>query len=449
MTIMKLTQSPPQDACSNQDYAETLATDEPQTARTQVGQAPLLSDPITLPCGSVLKNRLAKAALSENLADKYHRPTAAFSQLYEAWAQGGTGLLISGNIMIDSSALGEPRNVVIEKGAENLAALTEWARSGTQNGAALWAQLNHPGKQAPRFLNKGTVAPSAIPYKGPFSTTFPCPRALSETEIFEIVDRFAYAAGVLKRAGWCGIQIHGAHGYLVSQFLSPRHNQRTDQWGGPIENRLRFPLEVYRAIRREVGADFPVGIKLNSADFQRGGFNEEDSIRVVQTLDSEGIDLIEISGGTYEAPVMTGAMKESTKRREAYFQEYCDKVARTLCAPLMLTGGFRTKDGMQAALSSRSCQVIGLGRSLAVEPDFSNRLLSDEKATSLVYPLSTGWGTLDKVVPLEITWYTQQIHRIGEGKPTEPNANPLLSALKTLWQYGSQSLFRARVKESD
>jgi 2,4-dienoyl-CoA reductase-like NADH-dependent reductase (Old Yellow Enzyme family) len=403
-----------------------------------------LAQPLTLPCGVVLKNRIAKAAMSENLADKHHRPTEGFSTLYSTWAKGGAGLLISGNIMVDRRALGEPRNVVIEQQADNLSELSNWASSCTQNGTALWAQLNHPGKQAPNFINEETVAPSPIGFPPPLDKTFRCPRELTEAEILDIVERFAYAAKILKEAGFTGVQIHGAHGYLVSQFLSPLHNQRTDQWGGTLENRLRFPLAVYRAIRREVGPEFPIGFKLNSADFQRGGFSEDDSLTVAQTLSKEGIDLIEISGGTYEAPAMTGTMKESTRKREAYFLKYCEKISKTVKTPLMLTGGFRSREGMEGALKSRACQVIGLARSLAVEPDISNRLLGDQPVISLVHPITTGCKRLDRIVPLEITWYTQQMRRISNGQPASPHASAWYSILKTLWQYGYQSLFRTR-----
>src|ERR1019366_6023717 len=315
-----------------------------------------------LPCGAVIKNRIGKSAMSENMGTKEHQSNDALNKLYERWAKGGAGLLITGNIMIDHTALGEPRNVLFEKGHsdENL---KEWAKAGTQNNTHLWAQINHPGEQSPKFLSKTPVSPSAIGLKPPLSAMFNQPRALTEKEIYDLIERYAYAAKVSKDSNFTGVQIHGAHGYLVSQFLSPRHNQRTDQWGGTIENRMRFASYVYQAMRKEVGNQFPVSIKLNSADFQKGGFTKEESMTVAQHLSEQGMDLIEISGGTYETPAMTGRqkeMKDSTKKREAYFLEYCEEVRKIVKTPLMLTGGFRTSKVMNEALASGACDMIGL-----------------------------------------------------------------------------------------
>ena len=156
-------------------------------------------------------------------------------------------------------------------------------------------QINHPGKQSPKSLSKEPVAPSAIPLSGGVAVAFNPPRALTEEEILDLIKRFGNTARIAK-AGFTGVQIHSAHGYLVNQFLSPHHNQREDQWGGNAENRMRFLMEVYHEMRRQVGDDFPIGIKLNSADFQRGGFTEEESMQVLKTIDEAGIDLIEISG---------------------------------------------------------------------------------------------------------------------------------------------------------
>ncbi|NDE61907.1 MAG: NADH:flavin oxidoreductase/NADH oxidase family protein, partial [Cyclobacteriaceae bacterium] len=282
-----------------------------------------LSDTLTLPCGAVLKNRIGKSAMSENMGSRGYTSNEKFNRLYARWAEGGIGLLITGNVMVDRFALGEAHNVVIEQGIQDTN-LPLWAAAGKRQGTHIWVQLNHPGKQSPKFLSKEPVAPSAISLKKPLDRLFNTPRALTEAEILDLIARFAYAAKVSKESGFTGVQIHGAHGYLVSQFLSPTHNQRTDRWGGSLENRMRFVKEVYLAIRREVGDSFPVSIKLNSADFQKGGFTQEDSMEVIKQLSVLGMDLIEISGGTYEAPAMMGAaQKESTKTREAYFLTYC------------------------------------------------------------------------------------------------------------------------------
>ena len=235
-----------------------------------------LDQPLELPCGATLKNRLGKSAMSETLGTTDNRVTAKLTRLYRAWARGGTGLSVTGNVMIDRRALGEPCNVVLED-RRDMDRLKAWARAGRENGTHLWMQINHPGKQAPAALNRETVSPSAVPFSDPnLKRFFHVPRALTVAEIEDLVRRFGETAALAKEAGFSGVQIHGAHGYLVSQFLSPRHNRREDAYGGSAENRRRFVLEVYDEIRRRVGDDFPVSIKLNSADFQKGGFTEEE-----------------------------------------------------------------------------------------------------------------------------------------------------------------------------
>ena len=248
--------------------------------------------------------------------------------------------MITGNIMIDRRHTGEPNNVVVDD-ERDMPLLKRWAEAGKSRGGAIWVQLNYPGKQIPRMLASGdTLAPSAVPFGKELKSAFKTPRALSEEEIQEIIQRFATSARICQKAGFSGVQIHGAHGYLVSQFLSGHHNRRTDQWGGSLANRMRFPLEIYRAIRQAVGDDYPVSIKLNSADFQRGGFSEEESMTVAETLASEGLDLLEISGGNYENPAMAGAkgVRESTANREAYFLDYANEIRKRVSIPLMVTG---------------------------------------------------------------------------------------------------------------
>ncbi len=409
----------------------------------------LLANELKLPCGAVIKNRIGKSAMSENMGSKGGNSNETLNKLYERWAKGGSGLLITGNIMIDHTALGEPRNVVFEKGHsdENL---KEWTKAGTQNNTHLWAQINHPGKQSPKFLSKRPVSPSAIGLKPPLNRMFNQPRELTEKEIYDLIERYAFAAKISKENGFTGVQIHGAHGYLVSQFLSPRHNQRTDQWGGTIENRMRFVSLIYQAMRKEVGNQFPVSIKLNSADFQKGGFTKEESMTVVQHLSEQGMDLIEISGGTYEVPAMTGrekAVKESTKNREAYFLDYCEEVRKIVKTPLMLTGGFRTSKVMNDALASGACDMIGLARSIAVNPEFPNDLLSGKNVESPVKLLSTGLKFLDNIVPLEIVWYTEQLKMMGRGENPQPNMSPMKAAMNTILHIGMQGLKKVRAKE--
>jgi 2,4-dienoyl-CoA reductase-like NADH-dependent reductase (Old Yellow Enzyme family) len=399
----------------------------------------LLAQPFTLADGTVIKNRLAKSAMSEALGDKQGAPTPALERLYARWAQGGIGLCVTGNVMIDRRALGEPGNVVVED-ERDLAALSRWAAAGTQDGTQLWMQLNHPGKQAPRGLNRETVSPSAIPFRADLARMFATPRALEEGEIEAIVQRYGRSAAVARKAGFTGVQIHGAHGYLVSQFLSPHHNQRRDRWGGSPDHRRRFVLAVLAAIRGQVGAGFPVGIKLNSADFQRGGFSEEESLDTVRALAEAGIDLIEISGGTYEAPAMTGVteVRDSTRRREAYFLEFAEKARAAVRTPLMVTGGFRSARGMADAIASGAVDFVGLARALAMEPDLPARLLRGEAPRHPVRPITTGIRLLDRTALMEIQWYTRQLHRIGRGVEPLPDE----SGLKAFVCYALQDGWR-------
>ncbi|WP_136249416.1 NADH:flavin oxidoreductase/NADH oxidase family protein, partial [Panacagrimonas perspica] len=334
----------------------------------------LINQPLPLARGPALKNRLAKSALSEALGSADNRVTPQLVRLYRRWATSGAGLLMTGNVMIDRRAVGEPGNVVLEDDRD-MARLREWAAAGSAGGSALWMQINHPGKQAPRGLNRENVSPSAVPFGPKLAPFFPVPRALTQTEIEEIVRRYGNTAALAKEAGFGGVQLHGAHGYLISQFLSPHHNRREDDWGGTAVKRRRFVIEVYREVRRRVGKDFPVGIKLNSADFQRGGFTEAESLGVIKALAKAGIDLIEISGGTYEEPAMQGLRKASSAAREAYFLEFAEKVRAQVKVPLMVTGGFRSLAGMEAPLRADALDLVGLGRILAIEPDAPARLL--------------------------------------------------------------------------
>ncbi len=409
--------------------------------------AKLLSRTLKLPCGSRLPNRIAKSAMSESLGTMDNRPTRQIVKLYESWAQGGTGLLITGNVMIDRRALGEPGNVVVED-ERDLPLLRAWASAATDRGAAIWMQINHPGKQSPRGLNKQNLSPSAVPFKADMQAFFDTPRELTEAEIVEIIDRFATAAAIAKQAGFSGVQIHGAHGYLVSQFLSPHHNLRRDAWGGSAEKRRRFVLEVYRAMRAAVGSKFPIGIKLNSADFQRGGFTEEESLATIAALADAGIDLIEVSGGTYEAPAMALGVKASTLAREAYFLAFAEQVRATVAVPLMVTGGFRTLGAMGAALKAKSLDLIGLARPLAIEPDASRRLLAGEEMRHRVRPIKTGIAMIDRMALMEVTWYARQMHRIARGAAPKPDESPLWSLGATLIGSLSGTLRTRRLRAS-
>jgi 2,4-dienoyl-CoA reductase-like NADH-dependent reductase (Old Yellow Enzyme family) len=403
----------------------------------------VLGSSFTLKNGQEIKNRLFKSAMSEQLGLRDHNPKPGLAKLYGRWADGGIGLSMTGNIMIDRGALGEPKNVVLDEQSD-LTEFKKWATAGKKNGSHIWTQLNHPGKQIPNFIVDVPVAPSAIALTRGLEKGFNKPRALLEEEILVIIKKFATSAKLAKDAGFTGVQIHGAHGYLVSQFLSPRHNQRDDQWGGSLENRMRFVLSIYNAIREQVGADFPIGIKLNSADFMKGGFTEEDSMQVVKTLADAGIDLIEISGGSYENPSMMGSdAKKSTVQREAYFLDYAEKVRSLVDTPLVVTGGFRSAKAMQEALDSGATDFIGIARTTCVDPDFPNKLIADVNYKHQLKVLTTGKPAIDKMAMLEITWYEAQLARMAKGKKPKANLSEWGVFFGTLFNAGIYA-FRKR-----
>jgi 2,4-dienoyl-CoA reductase-like NADH-dependent reductase (Old Yellow Enzyme family) len=339
----------------------------------------ILSQPLTLPCGVSLSNRLAKSATQEGLADTRGHASDALRTLYRRWSQGGAGLLISGDVMVDKTHRERPGNVVID-GNGGLKALESWAKAGRSAGNHFWIQLNQPGRQTPPNVNPQPLGPSATNQGLPQG--FGVPRAMNEAQIWDLIARFGTAAAIARDVGFSGVQLHGAHGFMASAFLSPIANQRTDAWGGPLENRARFLIESLRAVRRAVGPHFPVSIKLNSADFEKGGFTVEESIRVIEMLNPEGIDLLEISGGNVSSMSMVGVGQDrtrkkaqSTLRREAYFRAYAAQARPVAKMPLMMTGGFRTVDVMEEAIVSGDTDVIGFARPFTVAPGICRSLL--------------------------------------------------------------------------
>ncbi|WP_067520251.1 NADH:flavin oxidoreductase/NADH oxidase family protein [Endozoicomonas ascidiicola] len=348
-----------------------------------------LAQPLDLPCGAQIPNRLGKAAMTEGLATSEGLPTPELDRLYRTWSEGGAGMLLSGNIQVDADHLERPGNVVIDRkpNEEMKTALASWAKAATSNGNHFWAQISHAGRQTQKNVNPTPKAPSAIKINLP-GGQFGQPTPLTIAEIEDIVQRFGIAAGAVRDAGFTGVQIHGAHGYLISQFLSPRSNQRTDQYGGELCNRARFLLDIVKTVRDVVGPEFPVAVKLNSADFQKGGFAFEDSLQVSQWLEEASVDLIEISGGTYEQPKLLGLegleeeekqnVAQSTQKREAYFVDFALAMQKKVSIPLMVTGGFRQRSVMERVVSEGSADLIGLGRPMCVMTDAPYRLLQGE-----------------------------------------------------------------------
>ncbi|MBB3663571.1 2,4-dienoyl-CoA reductase-like NADH-dependent reductase (Old Yellow Enzyme family) [Prauserella sediminis] len=391
------------------------------------GTTPLLARTLTLPNGARLGNRLAKAAMSECLGDLELAPTEGHVRLYRRWARSGAGLLITGNIMVERTAIGEVGNVVVDD-ERDMGLLRRWASAGKEHGAHVWAQLNHPGRQIPVTLNARPVAPSEVPVANT-AGLFRSPRELTHGEVETLVTKFATTAGILVRAGFTGIEIHAAHGYLISQFLSPATNRRTDAWGGDRDRRRRFLIEIVRAVRAEIGEVVPLAVKLNSADFQRGGFDQFESAAVVSALADEGIDLLEISGGTYESTAFMGLpaepVKASSEEREAYFLDFAQRIRQQVSLPLLLTGGFRTTTGIADAIGSDEIDVAGLARPLALEPDLPARMLDGTSTASTVRHRTLGIRRLDGAS--DLLWHTTQLWRMADGKDPAPGRHPLIT----------------------
>lgn len=387
----------------------------------------MMFTPLTLPNGSILPNRLAKAAMEENMADEGQLPGPALHRLYRTWAEGGTGLLITGNVMIDGRAMPGPGGVVLEAGTPQ-APFRQWAQSAHQNGTQIWMQINHPGRQVLAKLGGNNWAPSAVALDmGKHSKMFGEPEAMTGAQIAEVIARFATTAEAAEQAGFDGVEIHAAHGYLLSQFLSPLTNRRTDEWGGSLENRARLLLEVVRAVRASVSATFCVAVKLNSADFQRGGFSEDDAKQVVLLLNELPVDLIELSGGSYESPAMQGRTADGrTLAREAYFLEFAKDLAAVARMPVMTTGGIARAEVVEKVLAS-GVAVAGIATALAEVPDLPLRWSAGQTPAALPRPVDWKDKGLQSLVTMALV--KRRMRKLASGPSMAQRYSPLLTLI--------------------
>jgi 2,4-dienoyl-CoA reductase-like NADH-dependent reductase (Old Yellow Enzyme family) len=360
----------------------------------------MMFDPLKLPCGVVLKNRIVKSAMSDSLGDGTGHPTDAQGTLYRQWADGGVAASIIGEVQLTHEYAEKPGNLVLNDDA-NLARFIPLADAGAHNGALLWLQLGHAGalSYAPTSMAKG---PSVLDLDG-----LKC-GALSVDEIAALPAQFARTAVLAQKAGFGGVQIHAGHGFLLSQFLSPLFNHRDDEYGGSIENRMLIILDVIAATRAAVGPSFPIAIKINSSDQLEGGLIEDDALRVVAALDHSSIDLIDISGGTY----FPGAKAASDGGGAGpYFIEFAKRARGVTCKPLMLTGGFKTRVQVEDAL--KCVDVVGLARAMAIHPDLPNQWAVGELA-------APKFPRFDATPEGGITaWYTMRLTEIGTGEVIE------------------------------
>ncbi|MEE9314609.1 MAG: NADH:flavin oxidoreductase/NADH oxidase family protein [Rhizobiaceae bacterium] len=418
----------------------------------------ILSETLKLPCGAVLKNRICKAAMTEGLAAPDNQANARFTELYRRWGESGAAVLITGNVLVDRWHLERGGNIAIDgpQSNEALAALADMAEAGKADGAHMWMQINHPGRQTQKMINKNPKAPSDIGLKMG-NGRFGKPTPMTDDEVEATIDGFVNAAKVAEQTGFDGVQFHAAHGYLTSQFLSPLSNIRTDKWGGDLEGRARFIMEIIRRTRKAVKKKFAITVKLNSSDFQKGGFSDEDSVIVANWFEEAGVDLIEVSGGNYEQPRMLDfdrkdpkgdeksiqKKRESTKKREAYFLEFVPKLRECVTIPVMVTGGFRTASAMGRAIEEDEIDMIGLARPFCTDIDIAERLLTGEVKEIKEWQdkIRIGRGLLSPTSPIsflrdlnawgELGWYYEQIYRIADGQ--QPDFD--LSGFKALMAF--------------
>ena len=387
----------------------------------------MLSSPFRFPCGLSVPNRITKGPMTEALAGPDCRANARHVRLYRTFAEGGAGLLVTGNVLVDSRYLEAPGNVVIEDDLA-LPALKEWARAAQAGGAAIIMQLNHAGRQTPRSTAAGSIAPSAVPLTN--ATFFSTPREITEPEILETIERFAYAASVAERAGFSGVEVHAANGYLLSQFLSPRVNRRTDAWGGSIENRARILVRTVARIREVVSNSFAVGVKINVEDFIKGGLAPEDALQVFRMLTPLGVDFLELSGGTHEYAAVFELGYKGPRKSEGVFLDYALAARKVTDIPLILTGGMRTRLGMERALTIGACDLVAMARPLALEPDLPRRMLDGQADGAQNFPI--------KLLPppraalSELIWTRTQLSRMARGRKPKPKMWVKLALIRML-----------------
>ena len=389
----------------------------------------MIDTSLTLPCGVTIPNRIAKAAMTERLGNGKNDVTEAHLHLYEHWAATGAGLLITGNVMIDNRHLESAGNVCIHTSSRDM--LSRWADAGKQYGSHLWMQISHAGRQTSKFNSFHPEAPSAVRLKtlGLFGT----PKPLTEQGIEDLIGRYVESAVLAKETGFTGVQFHAAHGYLISQFLSPLTNQRHDRWGGTLENRSRLLREVIVRSRHRLGTEFPISVKLNSADFQRGGFDEQDALEVVRMLADLGVDLLEISGGTYEHTAFlleneeVDDRRESTRRREAYFIDFAERVREISEIPLMVTGGFRSYKFCTEVLKEGKIDMIGMARPFLTDLEKLNAFIEGKVERLSDHVIRTGIPLFEGAA--EGGLYARQIFRLAQGKAYKHRMSPLWSAI--------------------
>jgi 2,4-dienoyl-CoA reductase-like NADH-dependent reductase (Old Yellow Enzyme family) len=369
---------------------------------------------LTLPNGQQLKNRFVKAAMEENLANGQQLPDNALFTLYRTWAQGGVGLIITGNVMVDHLAMTGPGGVALEADTD-LAPFAELAKAGQAEGCKIWMQINHPGRQVFKKMGGKVLSPSDVALNmGKHSGLFTQPKAMDDEDIADLIQRFVTTAKRAQEAGFDGVEVHAAHGYLLAQFLSPLTNKREGEWGGSLANRAKLLLTIVKQIQASCGANFALGVKLNSADFQRGGFDVADAQQVVNWLAELNIDVVELSGGSYEAPAMQGrTADERTLAREAYFLEFAQSIAAQTTLPIMTTGGIRRLAVAEQVIES-GVALVGMASAMAYTPDLPKRWQDNPLVLGFIPQLAWKDKTLSGLAVMALV--KKQLRRLSRGQ---------------------------------
>jgi 2,4-dienoyl-CoA reductase-like NADH-dependent reductase (Old Yellow Enzyme family) len=379
-----------------------------------VGDAAALQEPLRLPCGLTLANRLCRAAMTESLADRHNDATERHQRLYAVTAAGGAGVMITGNVMVDRRHLERARNVVVDAETDE-AALRRWAQSAAATPTLV--QLSHPGRQVTRFVQPHPVSPSGGPAV-PLAGVYARPRALTRAEIDAVRLAFVSAGARVVQAGFAGVQVHAAHGYLLSSFIDPEINHRDDAYGGGLEGRARLLLEVVRELRQALPDGAGVAVKVDARD---GG--EPELVQLGRWLEQSGVDLIEVSGGNYERPRMMGldtGGNELLSAHESPFWSAAAALSAAVDVPVVLTGGFRTRVAVNRALTEGVCAMVGVGRPLAVWPHLAGRFVRGETdVLTRPAPKVGGPAAVRRLMgpACGAGWHRLQLVRTGEGRP--------------------------------
>jgi len=349
----------------------------------------VLGKPLDFPFSrKTAQNRFLKAAMTERLSSWHPKnleargiPSKNLINVYRRWGEGEFGMILTGNLMIEYDHLEAAGNPIIPRGSpyngERFEAFKELATQSRAHGSLIVGQVSHPGRQVAANIQKNPISASDVQLEGNvMGMTFGKPRAATDEDIKNIIGGFAHSAEYLEKAGYDGIQLHAAHGYLLAQFLANSTNHRSDKYGGSLENRARLITEIGHEVRRRTSKSFILGIKLNSVEFQDKGFDTNEAATLCKLLEDNSFDFVELSGGTYEK-LAFGHQRESTKKREAFFLEFAEKITPSLSKTrTYITGGLKTASAMTDAL--QTVDGVGLARPVCLEPELPRQILSGE-----------------------------------------------------------------------